>query len=146
MLGGVRIDDRQPDGSSWKGTASRAEGSLDESEFQNIILTVTTAEPARVYEIRAPRGTMSFEERTGLFQDMVLTDEDGGVLRAGQGRFDGEAQTLATEGPMRFDAQGMNMTAPSGVIDLETGKISVKGPVEGRYLSTPPPQPAPLSP
>lgn len=136
VLGGVRIDDRQADGASWKGTAARAEGSLDESEFEDIVLTVTTADPVRVYQIRAPRGTMSFETRTGVFQDLVVTDEQGGVLRAGRGLFDGEAQTLTTEGPMTFVAQGMEMSAPRGVVDLETGNIAVEGPVQGRYEAT----------
>ncbi len=137
VLAGVHIDDRQADGSTWRGTASRAEGSLDESELEDIILTVTTAEPSRVYEIRAPRGTMSFESRTGVFQDIVITDEQGGVLRAGRGLFDGSSQTLTTEGPMTFLAEGVEMSAPRGVIDLETGKLSVEGPVEGRYAPTP---------
>ncbi|MEM6733424.1 MAG: hypothetical protein AAF658_17835, partial [Myxococcota bacterium] len=39
VLKGVAIDDRRPDGSTWVGTAERAEGSLDLSDFERIELT-----------------------------------------------------------------------------------------------------------
>lgn len=140
VLGRVHIDDRQPNGSSWVGTAQRAEGSLEESDFQDLELTLTTGEQ-RIYSVRAPSGTMNFDAQKGVFQNLVVTDDQGGVLTAGVGYYDGEAGTLTTEGPMEFTAQDVTMRAPRGVIDLESGAMTVEGPVKGRYVNSPPPAP-----
>lgn len=137
VLNGVNIDDQQPDGSRWQGRAQRARGSLDESDFEQIRIVVTGAEQ-RSYVIEAPRGTMNFETRRGVFQDMVVTDEDGGVVRAGVGHYDGEAGTLSTDGPMALESNGIVVDASRAVIDLETGAMDVQGPIQGRYQATEP--------
>ncbi|MEO1175083.1 MAG: hypothetical protein AAFX94_23970, partial [Myxococcota bacterium] len=118
-----------------------AEGSLEESDFEDLELTLTTGEPVRIYVVRAPTGTMNFDERKGVFKDLVVTDDQGGVLRAGVGYYDGNARTLTTEGPMEFTAQEVTMRAPRGVIDLESGAMTVEGPVNGRYVNSPAPEP-----
>ncbi|MEO0593991.1 MAG: hypothetical protein AAFZ38_10450 [Myxococcota bacterium] len=138
VLNGVNIDDQQPDGSRWQGRAQRARGSLDESDFEQIRIVITGAEQQRSYVIEAPRGTMNFETRRGVFQDMVVTDEDGGVVRAGVGHYDGEAGTLSTDGPMALESNGIVVDAPRAVIDLETGAMDVQGPIQGRYQATDP--------
>lgn len=133
VLNQVQIDDKHPDGTRWHGVAKSARGNLNESDFETIEVTITSGDTGRSFVVNAPQGTMNFETRQGVFHDLVVTDEDGGVLRAGLGRYNGEAGTLTTEGPMIFEAQGLSMTAPQGVMDLQSGELDVVGPITGRY-------------
>lgn len=134
VLEDVRIDDKHEDGSTWQGTAKRADGDLSSHALTEPHLVITTADaPPRRWEVRAPRGTVSFDDRRGTFDEVVITDEAGGVLTAGRAVIEGSEERIVAEGPLHFVTPELSLRAPRGTVSMRDGTAHIEGPVIGRY-------------
>lgn len=134
VLERVRIDERLPSGARWSGIAERAEGDLSATDVSKADVTFTTADGSRRYHVRAPAGTLTFDDQLATFRDVKLTADTGGVLEAPAGRYEGAEGKIRLEGPLRFAAEEVTARASSATVDVETGVVRVEGPVVGRYV------------
>lgn len=142
-LEGLSLSDRRPDGSVWQGRAAGALGDTSNVEVEKLELEVTTAGSApRTFVIRAPRGSLAFDTRTGTFPAVVVDDRAGATLEAGDTRYDGATEQVDAAGPLLFRSPELVVRGSSGTATLNDGTIVVRGPVTGRY-EPPSAQPTP---
>lgn len=131
-LRGVHVDEKKEDGTVWRGTAKTSEGDLTTNDLTDVDLTVTNPDK-RSYIVHSPQGTFDFDKDVGVFDEARVTDESGGVMHGGKTHYDGPQKRIDAEGPMRFFTPDLRAKAPSAIFHLDTGTISVTGPVMGRF-------------
>lgn len=133
-LEGLSLSDRRPDGSVWNGKAASALGDTSNVEVETLELEVTTAGAApRTFVIRAPKGALAFDARTGTFPSVVVDDRAGATLEAGDTTYDGPTERVDAAGPLLFRSPELIVHGSSGTATLKDGTILVRGPVKGRY-------------
>ena len=126
----------------WRMKARRAEGGLAATRLYDATLTYIPKAGTRdiAYTMRTPLGTMDFDEGSGTFRQVQISEPQGSLLHAGTAEYDRTAKTVSASGPLRFEAPGIVARAPLGVLHLKDNRMEIQGPVVGRF------EPRPLSP
>jgi hypothetical protein len=129
---GVRIEQREAGELVWVAEARRSDGDLSSSDAQDIHM-VHKGDLGRDYDITSPRGVLEFDAGKATFAEVRVREPGGGVLTAGQARYDDREARLYVDGPLDFAAPGLTVKAPRGEFHLDTEEIHVDGPVIGRF-------------
>ncbi len=130
---GLRLQEVQAGRVIWTGTIARADGDLRQTEVHDIEIRGEPEPGGRRLQLFAPRGFLDFDAGVATFERVRLVDDAGGVLTADTAYYDSHTKTIDARGPIEIAARGLNVTATSGVIDLATGTISLRGPIKGRW-------------
>ncbi len=142
---GVRIEQREAGELVWVARARRSDGDLSTSDALDVHMVHKGVAKGGDYEITSPAGKLLFDENEASFADVRIAEPGGGLLTAGQARYDGEHKRIFVDGPLHFASPGLELEAPRGEVLLEHEQLNIEGPVIGRIeaaesVKPPPPR------
>ncbi|MBI5511095.1 MAG: hypothetical protein HY903_20220 [Deltaproteobacteria bacterium] len=134
----LQIQERKGGKLTWTGTARRAAGDLSQADAEEVHLQCESQENGgKTYQVFAPKAHLALDLGRADFEAVRIVDAGGVSLEAGVAHYDEAAGLLSADGPLTLTAHGLVAHATSARLRLDTGEVSIVGPVTGRYLRPP---------
>ena len=134
QLHGIQIEERRSGRVLWKGTGTEGGGDFETSEISDLRLTRHPQGPSESpITVHSDSARLALGQGEALFSKARITDPAGRVLHAGNAEYSEKTQTIESMGPMSFTASGLNIAGTASLIDLQTGEVTISGPITGRF-------------